>query len=76
MRVEDQASSLSESVSHAYPVAGWLVAFVTAIWSYVLKVAIGEHIEERKKINSTLSSIDVRLSRIEGRFEERDHGGY
>jgi len=73
--VEEHTQSLTDALPQAYPVIGWVVGLVMAVWSYLLKVAIGEHIEERKKINATLGSIDVRLSRIEGRFDERDHGG-
>lgn len=56
--------------------SGWFFAGLTAVWGVVLRWIIGRHIKAFDKLDEKLDSIDLRLSLIEGRFEERDTGRY
>jgi hypothetical protein len=59
--------------------AGWLVAGLLAVWGWLTRVAVGRHLKGlddlSKKVDGVVNkvgSIDTRLARIEGRFEQQD----
>ena len=56
--------------------SGWFFAGLTAVWGVVLRWIIGRHLRQFDSLDEKLDSIDLRLSVIEGRFEERDTGRY
>jgi hypothetical protein len=52
---------------------GWFAAGLAAIWAVILRWLVGRHIKQFDALSERLTTIDTRLSIIEGRFDERDH---
>jgi hypothetical protein len=48
---------------------GWIVAAVTSSWAVVLRVLIGQILEDRKQIRSRLTHIEAMLLRQDERLK-------
>jgi len=52
---------------------GWVGASVAGAAAWVMKLSAGRTLKTLDTMASKLTEIDARLSRIEGRFDEKDH---
>ena len=75
--VNGQETGSQDIVSAAQANSPWIVAVAMALWSWLLKLALGRHLraydEDRKETRDFMKEIRDRLGKIEGRFTERDH---
>jgi hypothetical protein len=58
---------------------GWIAAAALAAWGWFTRLAIGRHFKALDKLadkvdgmGTTVTKIDTRLAKIEGRFEQQD----
>ena len=63
----------NQAVSAISQNGGWVLAALTGTWAFITKWALSRYVRSHEQINETLQNIDKRLSRIEGRFDERDN---
>ncbi len=77
--MQDHESTWQALLDAASQHGGWVVAIMTATWGVVLRTVVGRYernaADERARnamIDQSLHNINERLSRIEGRFAERD----
>jgi len=71
--MSDEFKPLVETMANQ---SGWFFTGLATIWAIVLRWIVGRHIKQFDIMDAKLDSIDLRLSIIEGRLEERDTGRY
>jgi len=52
---------------------GWAAGALASSAAWVTRMVLGRHIKRMDEIGRDIQSINLRLTRIEGRFDERDH---